>query len=368
MKYTKIRATVLIAITLATSNIYAQAPTASPAPVVQIVQTVWVVDNKNTLFFREGISPQNVLGTNWIEVPGYRIILVAAGSYGHVWAITTDLKLVFREGITPSCPTGTGWKVIEERTGLIDVSIGGPDDSIVWGRDCNNKVYQRPDVIAGVPQTVGPFFKMIPKIDARSIAISPEGDIWHLGYRWQPFQYLYIRIYHSNNQITSSNSPFPSWSLILTENIDCQKIVISDQGIWVLITRKYCQLLFHNFTQDKKSLQTNPMIITDPLFSDIATNKGGDLWGIKRDGTVVARQGDTWVVAGDLGPCVRIAVGSLPYAAKPAVEKPTVEEPAVVEPASAQKQALQKSPVKEPLVKKSPVKKSSVKKQSVGKK
>ncbi|MFA6263187.1 MAG: tectonin domain-containing protein [Candidatus Babeliales bacterium] len=355
MKYTQIRATILIALTLATSNIYAQIPAAAPAP---LIQTVWVVDNKNTLFFREGISPQNVLGTVWKEIPGIKIMQIAAGSCGNVWAISETRQLLFREGITPSTPAGTGWKIVDQVTGFVEIIIGGPNDSLVWARDGNSKVFRRIGITPGNP--IGTGWVQVPKIDARSVAISPEGDVWHLGFRWQPFQYLYVKVYHARD------ANFSGWDHVFTEPIDCSKIVLDPgKGLWVLIatkkkifftTREYYELRFHPFVGQTTALQpTSSLNIQNPRLLNIATNKGGDVWGIKLGGTVVARQGDTWTEAGNLEPCVQIAVGSLPYAAQPAVEKPIVEKPAIEKAASAEKLPVKKSPVKNPPVKKKPL-------------
>jgi hypothetical protein len=365
MKYAKMRATILTALTLATSNVYALIPAASRAP---LIQTVWVVDNKNTLFFREGISPQNVLGTVWKDIPGIKIIQIAAGSCGHVWAISESRQLLFREGITPSTPTGTGWKVVDQVTGFVEIIIGGPDDALVWARDGNSKVFCRIGMTPGNP--AGTAWAQIPKIDARSVAISPEGEVWHLGFRWQPFQYLYVKIYHARD------ANFSGWDHVFTEQIDCNKIVVDPgKGLWVLIatrkkvfftTREYYQLLFHPFVGQTNALASKPSLtITNPQFSNIATNKGGDVWGIKRGGTIVARQGDTWTEAGNLEPCVQIAVGSLPYAAQPAVEKPTAEKSAVEKPASVKKLPVNKNPLAKKKTEKKPAvgkKKSSAKK------
>jgi hypothetical protein len=273
------------------------------------IQTVWVIDSKKNLHFRNGITPQNSLGADWEKIDA-NISHVAAGSSGTVWAITADKKLVFREGITPSSPIGNHWKEVETKTGIVGIAIGGPNDTLMWAWTGNNDVYRRVGITAENP--TGTAWKNMPGLKARSITIGPDGDIWHLGRKWQPFQFLYIKIYRAREA---------AWDMVLQESIDCKKILLkSGEGMWVLISTKglfhtYYQLLFHSFTESGKKLALQPStIITDKKFSDIATNAYGPLRGITLQGDVIVRQGDSW--SKSLGKFINIAVGSIEYKEK----------------------------------------------------
>jgi hypothetical protein len=112
---------------------------------------VWGVDDVNKVYYRHGISPANVRGTHWAEIPQSDFTDVAVCTDGHVWAIGTDQKIYARTMIVDDDQVGQAWMVVEDRlceggncmNTATQVTCGGGNVMVLGA---NNRVFRRTDV------------------------------------------------------------------------------------------------------------------------------------------------------------------------------------------------------------------------------
>ena len=103
------------------------------------------------IYFREGVSRSNPVGSKWRRIPG-KLKQLEAGQYGQVWGVNRVGHIYVRTGVSQQTPWGRGWKRVKTAKAWRRVTIG---IGAVFGIATNGKVYRT------VLRTGGNSFKRI---------------------------------------------------------------------------------------------------------------------------------------------------------------------------------------------------------------
>lgn len=99
---------------------------------------VWGVNNTGTIFFREGISASNPMGTVWTAIDG-ALTQISSGANDALWGVNTSGQAWTRTSITPNARKGSGWQAVATPELFAHISVGF--DESVWGVGRSGKVY-----------------------------------------------------------------------------------------------------------------------------------------------------------------------------------------------------------------------------------
>ena len=106
---------------------------------------VWAIEDNGAMWWRAGITTDNVEGTEWHEMDG-NANSVAYCTNGNAWATNEKGEIFMRTGVSDSNEyKGTDWKHITEG-GLSQVSCG--IKGYVWGVNPAGQMYYRVGVTA----------------------------------------------------------------------------------------------------------------------------------------------------------------------------------------------------------------------------
>ena len=106
---------------------------------------VYALNSKFELYYRDGISESNRMGTLWKQIWG-KYKFISAGTYG-VWIIDLDNKIYFGKGSSASLSLVNNWQQIDkpDYNPTIRYVVAGFDGS-VWALSDDNVVYKRDSV------------------------------------------------------------------------------------------------------------------------------------------------------------------------------------------------------------------------------
>lgn len=93
---------------------------------------VWGIGKDGSAFFRNGVNVENVTGSSWFHISAPNIAPLKQISVGAmtVWAVDTRRNLWYRQDVTPNFPEGTRWILVCPKVRQVSV---GPLDQ-VWIR------------------------------------------------------------------------------------------------------------------------------------------------------------------------------------------------------------------------------------------
>jgi hypothetical protein len=106
----------------------------------------WGVNKANLIYFREGVSRSNPVGTKWRRIPG-KLTQLEAGQYGQVWGVNKRGWVYVRTGVTEQVPWGRGWKRVKTKKAWSRITIGV---GTVYGVAKHGQVYRTIPATGGV--------------------------------------------------------------------------------------------------------------------------------------------------------------------------------------------------------------------------
>jgi len=106
-------------------------PTTAPG-VTPIDAPVWGVNDKDNIWYRQGISADKPMGSGWKQIDG-ALTSISIGPLGQVWGCNRGDQIWFRDG-----PNGQ-WQLVDGA--LVDISVGSNNE--VWGVARNGTIWFR---------------------------------------------------------------------------------------------------------------------------------------------------------------------------------------------------------------------------------
>lgn len=98
-------------------------------------------NNKNQIFFREGVTKTNLGGTGWMDIsyPGIDVYWITMGANGQIYigakAQAGKMKgvrrIFYRTQVTDEDPSGESWREFSEGEGVSHIVSGAPN--ALWG-------------------------------------------------------------------------------------------------------------------------------------------------------------------------------------------------------------------------------------------
>lgn len=75
-------------------------------------KSIWALDNKGNVFYRIGVDSANKTGSKWALISGL-MSCISVSLTGQLWGISFDKNsLYYREGVTDDCLEGENWKIL----------------------------------------------------------------------------------------------------------------------------------------------------------------------------------------------------------------------------------------------------------------
>lgn len=138
-----------------------------------LINAFWALNEVDEIFFRSGVTNQNLIGTGWQKIEGL-LKSIVSNNRGNVWGINRGREIFFRTGITPQMPIGTGWQKIDGSLDCIAIN----NQSAVWGTNADKAVFFRTGVTAQNPAGTG--WQNVPGEPLVNITVNNRGDVWAL--------------------------------------------------------------------------------------------------------------------------------------------------------------------------------------------
>lgn len=156
----------------------------------------WCLDDADNIYFREGITKANPVGTSWTQISG-ALHQISVGKDDQVWGVNSGGFVYTRLGVNPNGRVGTVWIYVPTPVIFKHVSVGL--DGSVWGVGTDNNIYFRKytwaynegsnaygntmdwELVAN-PQNIA-FAQIFAGRDGELLALDNSGNIWFRYYR-----------------------------------------------------------------------------------------------------------------------------------------------------------------------------------------
>lgn len=214
---------------------------------------IWGVNSSNEIWFRNGISKENSIGTDWNRIDGL-LKQIAVGCYG-VWGVNSYDEIWFRNGISKLKPMGDSWNRID---GLLKFISNGPCG--VWGVNSYDQIWFRDGVSNEKPMGTG-----WTRVDGllKQIAVGANG-VWGVNSHDE----IWFR-----NGILSENPKGTSWTRI--DGL-LKQITVGPYGVWGV--NSHDEIWFRNGVSNERPMGTG-WIRIDGLLKFISNGAYG-IWGV----------------------------------------------------------------------------------------
>jgi len=130
---------------------------------------VWGVNSAGGIYFRTGITNDNLFGSDWQRIEGV-LTQISCGPLGAVWGVNSNGNLYCRTEISPEVPQGKDWRPVEGSA--VKIAVGPP---IVWVITSSEDIYYR-EGISDMNPTGSSWVKVGGKLV--QLHVNATGDVW----------------------------------------------------------------------------------------------------------------------------------------------------------------------------------------------